>query len=140
LFNSFANEFKNPSPGSVTTWFSLVFVAAGIGLFYLVIAAFFNRTDIWIGNGKFIVKHGPLPWKGNKVIDTMEITQLFCDEIVSRSEDSTTTKYRLNAVLRNGRKEVLVAAGIERDQALYIEKAAENRLGIAPAPVVGELS
>ena len=118
---------------------ALIFNGIGLFLIYSTIAGFFNRTEIRIGNGKFVVRHGPFPWGGNIEIDTNDIRQMFCDEKWTSSKKNPTVTYRVNAVMHDGRKEVLVADLPERDQALYLAEIAEKLLGLSPIPVVGEL-
>jgi len=140
MFNWYSIALNHPSPNNIALWFPVIHVGVGIYLAYSALTGFLNRTVFTLGNGKVVVQHGPLPWPGNKTIDSVSVQQFFCDEVVRRGRGGSRSTFRLNAVMKDGRKEVLFGAGIARDQVLYIEQIAEARLGIAPAPVVGELT
>lgn len=140
LFDWYITKLGRPSPNSMSLWFSVIDVGVGIFTAYSALAGFINRTEFSIGNDKLVVRHKPLLWPGNKAIDVSKIQQLFCDEVLSTNRSGAMSSYRLNAVMEDGQKEVVLSAGIKRDQALYLEHLAENQLGIKAALVVGELT
>ncbi len=140
MYNWYSIVLSSDSPNMFALLFPVIHVGLGLWLIYKTITSFANRTVLRIGNGKVIVRHGPFPWPGNKEVETQSIKQLFCDEKGSWTRNPQMISYRVNAVMKNDRKEVLVAGGLERDQALYLELVAEKKLGIQPVPVVGELS
>ena len=140
MFNWYTLALKHPSPHSIALWFPVIHVGVGIYLAYATLAGLINCTVVSISSDQIVVNHGPLPWKGNKSVDAATIRQLFCDEVTRSGRGGARSGFRLNTVTADGRKEVLVSAGIARDEALYLEQIAEQRLGIKAEPVIGELS
>lgn len=130
--------FLSPDAPWFVKAFPLMHVALGVGLTYAMLAGFFNKTVIDVGQGMLHVRHGPFPWPGNRNLSAADVTQLYCEEKTSRGENSFT-KYWLNALLRDGKKLSLLAGLEDKDKALYLEQRIESRLGIADRRVGGEL-
>jgi hypothetical protein len=118
--------------------FPILHVAVGVGLTYFTIAGFLNRTVIQASDGLLTVRHGPVPWSGNHDIPTDDLDQLYCEERIHRGKNSTSTSYRLHAVLKDGRKLKLLDNVQEPDQALFIEQQLENHLRIPNREITGE--
>jgi hypothetical protein len=114
--------------------FPILHVAAGVGLTYSTIAGFFNRTVLRVSDAGLEVRHGPLPWYGNRRIAADDLTQLFCEEVVG---SKGSKNYYLSALRGDGSKLRLLTVP-SPDQALFIEQRVEERLGIADAEVGGE--
>jgi hypothetical protein len=127
---------------SMGAWFMSVFgllhTAVGIGLAYGTFAGFVNRTVIRVGQGMLEVRHGPLPWLGNKTLPAHEVQQLYCQEHVHRNKNGTSVTYSVE-LIRNSGRETLVKGLSECDQALFIEQELERFLKIEDQPVRGEL-
>jgi hypothetical protein len=137
--------YTRPGLGPGGTLFPLLHLAAGAYLTYSLLAQIFNRTVIRATTREISVRHGPLPWAGNKVVATRDVGQLYCESVassksgfVSRSKRREAT-FRVSAVLRDGSKLPLVGGLPEPDQALFIERRLEEHLDIDDAPVAGEL-
>lgn len=124
-------------PGFFFFVFPLLHVAVGVGLTYRTLAGFLNKTWITVAGGELTIRHGPLPWFGNRAVPSAEIGQLYCEQSVIRNRNSTSVSYNLCAVLRDGRKVDLIKS-LPSEQALYLEHRIEEHLGIEPAPVAGE--
>jgi len=121
------------------TLFPLIHVAVGIGITYTALAGWLNRTRISVDQGKIIVRHGPLPWLGNKDLDGSDVKQLYSKEKISRGRNSTSTTYEVHAITHGG-KNVKVLSGLETsEQALYIEQEIERYFRIEDAPVRGQI-
>ena len=123
-------------------WFMSAFglIHTGIGLFliYLVLAMFLNSTVIRANATSLEVKTGPLPWKGDKQINTAEVRQLYCLEKISQGKNGTSSSYRVEAVMRDNRRETLIGGLSDPDHALFIEQQIERHLGLIDIPVAGE--
>jgi hypothetical protein len=119
--------------------FGLLHTAVGIGMGYYVLTGFVNRTTLWVGNGRLVVRHHPLPWWGNKDVTASEIRQVYCKEKIHRSDSGTNYSYEVHAILRSDSKEKLLGNLGETEQALYIEQELERHLGIRDRPVRGEI-
>jgi hypothetical protein len=110
--------------------FPLLHVGAGIGLFYFSMAGFFNSTVIEVSGDALAVRHGPLPWPGNRKIRRTDLKQLYCEEKTTRNRTGVSVTYTLNAVLSNFHKLPLVRSLPEKDQAQYLESFIEEKMGI----------
>jgi hypothetical protein len=128
----------HPSPGSVMLWFPVVHVVAGLGITYSTLAGLVNRTTVRASNNELTIRHGPLPWFGERTIPASEIAQIYREQIMSTSRNGTSTTYRLSAVLHDDRKRKLLTCD-SADVALYLEQEVERYLGIADRRVAGEM-
>jgi hypothetical protein len=124
-------------------WLMIVFpiahVAVGVGLTYSTLAGFLNRTRVLAGRGVLRIRHGPLPWKGNRTLSSRDIDQLYCIEKVTRGDESTSYRYTVRAQLKTGPEVDLISDLEESGQALFLEHELERFLDIADRPVAGEL-
>src|SRR5690349_4002321 len=93
----------------VMVLFPLLHVAAGIGITYSALAGWFNTTRISVDQGKVTVRHGPLPWFGNKDLEGANLKQLYSKEKVSRGRNSTSVTYEVHAITATGTNEKLVS-------------------------------
>lgn len=127
--------FRDEAP-----WIMIVFpvghVAVGVGLTYTALAGFLNRTRLILGHGQLTVRHGPLPWWGNRDMATADIRQFYCEE--SRVRNNQGSGYQLSAMLKDGRKVKILSGFWSWDEAKFLECELESRLGIKPQTVVGE--
>lgn len=120
--------------------FPLLHVAVGVFLVYTTIAGFLNRTVIRIERDHLTVRHGPLPWRGNRDVSALDLEQLFCTQKLTRNKNGTTVRYGVEASLKDGRH-LGLASGLEvREQALFIEQAIEQHLGIQDRRVRSEIA
>lgn len=123
-------------------WIMVVFpvahVAVGVGLTYFVLCGLLNRTVIDVESGRFTVRHGPLPWPGNRTIDIADLKQLYCRRKLHSSRNGTSEAFELHAILADGKQLKLVSGLDEAEHALYLEQQIEKHLGLRDAPVAGE--
>ena len=132
-------SFTLPFGFSFFNLFPLIHVAAGIGITYTALAGWLNTTRISVSQGKISVRHGPLPWLGNKDLDGSMLKQLYSKEKISRGRNSTSYSYEVHAVLSNGKNAKLVSGLESSEQALYIEQEIERYFGIVDTPVRGQI-
>jgi len=132
-------SFALPSGLTTFTLFPLIHVAAGVGITYTALAGWLNTTRIGVDQGKISVRHGPLPWLGNKDLDGSMLKQLYSKEKISRGRSSSSTSYEVHAILSSGRNAKLVSGLESSEQALYIEQEIERYFGIEDAPVRGQI-
>ena len=130
-------------PGDGSNWLMVVFpvghVAIGVGMTYYTLCGFLNRTTLLVTQYEVIVRHRPLPWLGNRRLVAAEITQLYCGRAQSRSNNAGPSwTYTLMACLNEGRQVKLVGGFRELGEAQFLERTLEDRLNLAPRPVVGE--
>jgi hypothetical protein len=119
--------------------FPLIHVAAGVGITYTALAGWLNATRISVDQGKVTVRHGPLPWLGNKDLDATNIQQLYSKEKISTGRNSTSVTYEVHAITADGRNEKLVSGLESSEQALYIEQEVERHFHIEDTPVRGQI-
>ncbi len=120
-------------------WFPLLHVAVGIGLTYSTAAGFLNRTLVTVGGGQVVVRHGPVPWLGNKDVAASEIRQLYREETRSYSRGGSRSKFQLSAVTTDNRLLRIISNVPSADIALYLEQEIEKELGIEDRKVAGEM-
>jgi len=106
-------------------WLMLVFpighLAIGVGMTYTVIAGLFNKTHIFADRYTIIVRHRPIPWKGNRELECMDIKRLYLEEKLPRNHQNlsrTLTNYDLKADIAGD--EVTILSGLETSEARYI--------------------
>ena len=123
-------------------WIMVVFpvahVAVGIGLTYFTLCGFLNRTIITVDGGRLTVRHTPLPWPGNRSLDTADVKQLYCRRRIRNGRNGSSETYDLHLITSNNAK-IKLASGLEDpEQALFLEQRIEQYLGIQDQPVPGE--
>lgn len=98
-----------------------------------LIPMFVNTTRVRVADGEVDVRHGPLPSLlfRNQRVSTANLKQLYAAKWGSL--------YEVGAELHDGSRVGLVRPVINEEQALYIEQAIEQHLGIVDVPVDAEL-
>jgi hypothetical protein len=119
--------------------FATLHTAIGLFLTYYTLAGFFNRTQVRVSPSLLAVRHGPVPWWGNKQLDSTGIAQVYCKEHIRRSRGTTSASYSVHAALHAGGETKLVDDLDNADQALYLEQEVERFLGVKDVPVRGEM-
>jgi len=117
--------------------FPLIHLSVGVFITYTVLTGYLNSTEVRITGGSISVLHGPLPWPGNKVLTTENIQQVYC--IQSNFTNNRSVTYDLCALYKCGTREKLISGIDQPEQARFIEQQIEAVLGIADAPVAGEM-
>lgn len=119
--------------------FSLTFIIIGVGLVYLSVATYFNKTQIFVSRVTIEIKHCPIPWFGNKKVETNNLKQLFVKEIYrGSSNDNRRYTYDVCGLTKSDESFKLVTGFETSNQALYIEQEIEKYLGIENVDVIGE--
>jgi hypothetical protein len=121
------------------TLFPLIHVGVAVGLAYSALAGWINSTRIRVDQGRISVRHGPLPWLGNKDLEGSDLKQLYCKEKITRGRSSTTITYEVHALTASGRNQKLVGGLESSEQALYIEQEIERYFRIEDTPVRGQI-
>lgn len=124
-----------------TPWLMIVFpighVAVGVGLTYTLLTGFLNRTRVELARSALTVRHGPLPWYRNRTVPTGQIKQLYCEQ--SSWQTNGQHSFKLCALLKDGRKIVLVGGCPDTEIPRFLEAELERRLRIPDEPVAGEV-
>ena len=72
--------------------FSVLHVAVGVVMTYATLCGFMNRTVLRVSGGELTVRHGPLPFPGNRQVLTADIKQLYCTETIHRGKRSSRSE------------------------------------------------
>jgi len=125
-------------PLFILMWlFAAAHVAAGVAMAYTALAGFKNSTHLHVGGGFLRVRHSPIPWRGDLDLPVAEIEQLYVKEKITRGKNGERRSYALRAVAAGGRDATVLTGLSEDAQALWLEQAIEERLGISDRPVAG---
>lgn len=145
VWNGILAAFYGIALGGGVPFFALVFpvihVAVGLGLAYVTLCGFLNRTVVEVGRGDVLsVRHGPLPWRGAVTLDATEVAQVYVTEKRTQHKGGgASSLFAVNARTRDGRRVVLVRGLLaDLDHALFLEQELERHLRIADRPVPGE--
>lgn len=116
----------------------VVHTAGAVGVTYTTLAYLVNRTRIEASREQLTIRHGPVPWFGNKRVPGHQLSQLYGKEIALKTEEGRKFHYDLMARDRDGQEIELLSGLDEKDHVLYLEQELERRLGIEDVPVEGE--
>jgi hypothetical protein len=132
----------------------LILVGVGAVLLYRIVAGHLNRTIVTAGGGSLVIWHGPLPWLRGRLIDAGHIDQLYVKREGQPQDrkrtigfgrgylgkvSSNTHDYQLRAIFRNGEDVRLLGRLGTLQEALFLEQAVEEHLGIVDRPVEGSI-
>jgi formylglycine-generating enzyme required for sulfatase activity len=126
---------------SLGPFFALVIALGVCAVMYSIIGKFVNRTRISIGGGRIVIRHGPLPWPGNKTVATKGIKKIFIRHDPSRNKRNSPTLmnifFDVLAIADNGDTVTLLSRlGLPKAQATCIAELIEDRLGLRAATPV----
>jgi hypothetical protein len=124
----------------VAILFPLLHVSVGIGLTYFTLASLCNTTEVAVDSGKLQVRHRPLPWRGQRELERGDVTQLYCKQRTNNTRNGPSHSYELWAALKEGQSLKLLGAGLDSEQALFLEQELERALGLLDRQVPGELA
>jgi hypothetical protein len=141
LWNSFTFFFYSlMMAGNVSIiilLFPILHVMVGIWLMYYTICGFFNKTVIRANQHEISVRHEPLPWSGDTLIERVCIRQLYILEQTKKHRGSLIYSYDVQVMIHDGRTICLVKGLDTPEEALFIEKKIEQFLRIEDCPVEG---
>ena len=70
------------------------------GFLYWAVAHLVNSTVVRVGSGQLSVRHGPMPWLGNRKVGAGDLDQLFVEKIRRKNKNSVYYVYHLSAKTR----------------------------------------
>jgi hypothetical protein len=115
------------------------YIMIGLFLAYITLAGFLNSTVIQVGRGSLQVRHIPLPWFGNRRLETVDIEQIYCKAIPHHRRSGVHFTHEVHVARRKGDPVKLLIGLPDAAQALFLEQEIEHYLGIPDRPVRGEL-
>lgn len=121
--------------------FSVVHVAVGVWLGLYTAALWLNTTTVTLQQGFIRVNTQPIKFlvAKDQHLAASAVEQLFCREHVHRNKNSVSYSYSLNAMLKNGKEQVLFKRLDAVGEALWLEHELERALEIVDRPVTGEV-
>ncbi|MDQ8185386.1 hypothetical protein [Pelagicoccus sp. SDUM812002] len=122
-----------------TLAFGMIHLLFGLGISYLTLAYFLNKTDIRIDTNNLTISHAPIPWSGTYVQANSEIDQLHSKERVHQRNNMKTYYYDLVSRDKSGTDKKLLIGLTDKNQALYLEKEIEKTLGIKNRTIEGQI-
>ena len=120
--------------------FPIIHVIVGAGITYFTAASIVNTSFIEVERGTVSIRHGPLPWFGNRTIRSADLEQLYTEQRYHRTKHGGYYTYDLRAVTRGGGRIKLLSGLVDPAQALYLEQEIERCLKIEDRHVVGEMA
>jgi hypothetical protein len=124
--------------GGLSPFHIVLYVFSSIGILgaYRVAAEWLNRTWILLDPEYVSVRHGPLPWPGNRKVAASQIKRLH-----TRTSPWASGKgqYRRNAYvvladIQDGKTLKLVGGFTDIEQAVRVKQEIETHLGLKPVP------
>jgi hypothetical protein len=142
LINWYAMAFSSSFQGAFDVMFiifPLFHVALGMGLSYYVVAGYVNKTMIYVDFDSISIRHGPIPFWGNKDVSSKTITQLYCKRDEHFGGYRSYGTFAVHAITSERRNIKLLTGLDTSEQALFIEQEIEKFLNIEDKPVKGEI-
>ena len=115
-----------------------LFTIFGIVMLYKGIAQLVNTIRIVVEKNRISVKRKPLPLPGNHVVSLADLKRLVTEKERRKEKGSTRWTYGVYAELKNDTRLKFVSGLETEDDALFIERKIEERLGIAEQRATGE--
>jgi hypothetical protein len=119
------------TPEKRMMWFALVWclphAAVGLLLIYATLAGLLNRTVIKVTSEFLTVRHGPVPWFGNRRMRLDELEWLSCEKETDPEKKGRSYVYGVKA-LTKGASKVDLITDLEKAQARFIKQELERWL------------
>jgi hypothetical protein len=114
--------------GSLATPAGYTYVGA-LSLGAIVYAAYglLNRTSFSADDDAFTVRHGPLPWPGNRSLSARDIKRLYVRRVEGRTSKGNTVRFHLMATLVDG-VDVDIDTFSRHNLAAFVAQRIERRL------------
>jgi hypothetical protein len=103
--------------------------AVGVLLVYAALAGLLNRTVVKVTSEFVTVRHGPVPWFGNRRMRVDELGGLSCDKDTDPEKHGWRCVYGVNALTKGAGKVDLITE-LDSAQALFVKQELERWLNI----------
>ena len=110
----------------------------GLWFLYKAITGLLNTTVIEVSPDRLNTITSPIPSFSDKKLSVEQIDQLYVERKVHKNKNSTSYTYNLELLRRHGGRQTLVKGMTVPQQALYLEYAIEQHLGISDRATAGE--
>ncbi len=125
-------------PGFMFVVLPILQIAIGVAITYITVAGLINKTWITLADGALSIRHGPLPWVGNKTLAVADIELIYREKVDENRPFETSFLYKLSATLSDGRDVELLDMLSSADEARFLEQCLDEQIRIPDAPVAGE--
>lgn len=116
-------------PDSPQAWLGLAFALVPLlvpwAMSYTVLAGFLNTTTLTLEPERLRIQHGPLPWRGGRVLQRSEVAQFYCKKHLRRSEHGLHRSFALWMRDQQGRDHLLLKNFWKAEQPLWLEEQLE---------------
>ena len=118
--------------------FPLIHVSVGIFIIYYTIAGFVNKTTIRADKMELSIRHAPMPWWGNKILEKSDIKQFYTKRVVNSSRNSTSIRFSLMAITKDDVIVKVLTDLTDVDEVKFMEQKIEAFWHITDVKVAGE--
>ena len=140
ILNNVSDGFLTNNSSLLDNLIPWVFAISGLGFLYYALATWINKTHVYVSKNAIEIKQKPLPWFGNKRLETKNIKQLYSRKNISSSSSNnqSTISYHLHVVSID-EDDMRLLKVENAEQALFLEQEIEKYLGIKNLRVRGEI-
>ena len=139
LFGIYAEMYASNVP-LVTYLFPLIHLLIGLIVGYVGLLNLVNKTIVTANRNELSISHKPLPWFGAKVVNRINIKQLYVVEVITKTKHGYSTSYAIKALDQNSKPFDVVKGLPKVEMAKYLEQRIESFWKIENAPVQGEFN
>ena len=111
--------------------FLLPYIFIGIWITYANIATYINKTYVKINQSSLSIRHAPIPWLGNKTLNTRDIEKVY-SEMTLIGGKSPQLLYSVCIVLKNKDNIKLISRMVHDAAAVFITQEIKRYLGLDP--------
>lgn len=129
MFGLMGNNFSRMD-GAFGLIIPVVFGLATLGFAYANVANYFNKTDIFVSADLMEIKIGPMPWPGNKRLETKNIVEFYVKTVVSGSGNKRSVDYQIWYRREDGKRLKFLSGFSYPETAEFIERKLEDYLGL----------
>ena len=128
----YSMAFMRSSPLLVKL-FPVLHVAVGVILTYATLCGFINRSTVEMSRTQLSIRHGPMPWLGNRVLSPTQIDQVYEERRGSSNTrtGNTTYNYAVFARLTDGGKLALLTNLQDENEARFLAQQIADHLRMA---------
>jgi len=102
-------------------------VVIGLLLVYMTLAGLLNRTILIVTSEFLTLRHGPMPWPGNRKLPVNDLDRVYCCKETAPQKRDWTYVYGVCALTKEGNKVNLIT-DLDRHRALFIKQQIERWL------------
>jgi len=117
--------------------FGSIHGAMGVGVAYMTLAGFRNRSYLRISPDHVIVEQKPFPMMRRREVEIGAIRQIYVKERVQKGKNGVSRTYTLHYLGHDGKSHKLAMLNTP-EEGWYLEMEIEKLLGIADQPMIDE--